>query len=131
MFERDGYNRTRVNASTAQGTAGRLSSALTPPAITMLALQLTSGFCDRQLVSQTQSLRSDVTGFSVRRERTGPATPGSLLGYKSEGRTGPGSGRETGEAHVGSRVAGGREVIYGPHATERPEPSVSQRKVKE
>lgn len=52
-------------------------------------------------VTPAQGRRSDVTGFSVRRERTGPAPPVSPLGYESEGRTRLGSGCETAEARGG------------------------------
>lgn len=62
----------------------------------MPAPQAGGGFCDRQLVTPAQGHRSDVTGFSVRRERTGPAPPVSPLGYESEGRTRLGSGCEMG-----------------------------------
>lgn len=78
------------------GQRAMLSPVPNPPVIAMPAPQAGGGFCDRQLVTPAQGRHGDVTGFSVRRERTGPAPPVSPLGYESEGRTSLGSGCEMG-----------------------------------
>lgn len=97
-----------------RGQRAVLSSALVPPVIVMLALQVTSGFCDRQLVNHTQSHRSDRTG-SPWEEREWARHPQWVCSDTSQGDDGSGQWRETDEAHAtGSCVEGERGAIDGP-----------------
>lgn len=86
----------QVSEGAARRTAGHAVACSQPPRHRDAGPAGWRWLLRQAAVTPAQGRHGDVTGFSVRRERTGPAPPVSPLGYESEGRTSLGSGCEMG-----------------------------------
>lgn len=71
-----------VTNCTAQETAVLLSFVLIPLIITMFALQLKSGLCERQLLNHVESHWARTAVFLIRKDGTGLANPNVSTGIK-------------------------------------------------